>query len=78
MPKCNFNKVAKQSNFIEIALWHGCSPVYLLHIFGTPFPRNISGWLLLTFHIEKRTTVKYNSIETKQSKSYTRKLPKQT
>ena len=34
-------------NFIEITLWHGCSPVNLLHIFRTPFPRNTSGWLLL-------------------------------
>ena len=29
-----------ESNFIEIALRHGCSPVNLLHVFGTPFPRN--------------------------------------
>ena len=36
-----------QSKFIEIALRHGCSPVHLLHIFRTPFSRNISGWLLL-------------------------------
>ena len=36
-----------QSNFTEIALWHGCSPVNLLHIFRTPFPKNISEWLLL-------------------------------
>ena len=36
-----------QSNFTEIALRHGCSPVNLLHIFRTPFPRNTSGWLLL-------------------------------
>ena len=35
-----------QSNFIEIALWHGCSAVNLLHIFRTPFPRNTFGWLL--------------------------------
>ena len=35
-----------QSNFIEIALWHGCSPVNLLHIFRTPFLKNTSGWLL--------------------------------
>ena len=35
------------SNFIEIAFRHGCSPVNLLHIFRKPFPRNISGWLLL-------------------------------
>ena len=34
-------------NFIEIALWHGCSPVNSLHIFRTPFRRNTSGWLLL-------------------------------
>ena len=34
-------------NFIEIALRHGCSPVNLLHIFRTPFPKNTFGWLLL-------------------------------
>ena len=33
--------------FIEIALRHGCSPVNLLHIFRTPFPRNAFGGLLL-------------------------------
>ena len=48
MPKCDFNKVAKQSNFIENALQHGCSPVNWLHIFRTPFPRNTSGWLYLS------------------------------
>ena len=36
-----------QSNFIEIALWHGCSPVNLMHIFRTPFPNNTSGRLPL-------------------------------
>ena len=36
-------------NFIEIALWHGCSPANLLHIFRTLFSRNTSGWLLLIF-----------------------------
>ena len=35
-----------QSNFIEIALWHGCSPVNLLHIFRTAFLKNTSGRLL--------------------------------
>ena len=34
-------------NFTEIALRHGCSPVNLLHIFRTSFPRNTCGWLLL-------------------------------
>ena len=35
-----------QSNFIEITLQHGCSPVYLLHIFRILFPKNTSEWLL--------------------------------
>ena len=34
-------------NFIEITLWHGCSPVNLPHIFRTSFPKNTSGELLL-------------------------------
>ena len=45
MPKCDFNKIA--CNFIEITLTYGCSPVNLVHIFRTPFPKNTSGWLLL-------------------------------
>ena len=45
MPKYDFNKVA--SNFTEIALRHGCSPVNLLHIFRTPLTKNTSGRLLL-------------------------------
>ena len=45
MAKCDFNKVV--SNFIEIALQHGSSPVNLLHIFKKPFLGNSSGWLLL-------------------------------
>ena len=36
--------------FIEIELQHGCSSVNFLHIFGRPFPRNTSGWLLLELH----------------------------
>ena len=30
----------------EITLRYGCSPVNLLYIFRTPFPKNSSGWLL--------------------------------
>ena len=37
MPKCYLMKAA--SNFIKIAIRHGCSPVNLLHIFITPFCR---------------------------------------
>ena len=36
-------------NFIEITLWHGCSPVNLLHIFRTFFYKNTYGRLLLHF-----------------------------
>ena len=36
-----------ESNTIEIALWHGCSPVNLLHSFRTLFLKNISEGLLL-------------------------------
>ena len=41
MSKCDFK------NFIETALWHGCSPVNLLHASRTPFLKNVSGLLLL-------------------------------
>ena len=49
MLKCNFNKVAKlQSNFINIAFRHGCSPVNLLHIPRTSFYKIVVyGGLLL-------------------------------
>ena len=32
---------------IEITLWHGCSPVNLLHILKTPFLENTSRRLFL-------------------------------
>ena len=46
MPKCDFNTVVPKK-IIDIALRHECSPVNLLHIFRTPFPKNTSGRLLL-------------------------------
>ena len=46
LKKC-FLAYEMQSNFIEITLRYGCSPVNLLHIFRTPFPKSTSGWLLL-------------------------------
>ena len=36
-------------NFIEITLWHGCSPVNLLHIFRSPFSKKTSGRVLLHY-----------------------------
>ena len=55
LQRCSLEKVfwkyaanlEKNTNFTEIALRHGCSPVKLLHIFRTPFYKNISGGLLL-------------------------------
>ena len=41
MPKCDFNKVALHNH---TSAW--CSPVNLLHIFRTAFPKNTSGCLL--------------------------------
>ena len=41
MSKCDFNKVAKQSNFTEATFRHGCSPRNLKHIFRTLFTKNI-------------------------------------
>ena len=38
-----------QSNFTEIVLRYGYSPLNLLHIFSKPFIKNTSGWLLLNF-----------------------------
>ena len=38
-------------NFIEIAPRHGCSPLNLLYIFRTTFPKNTSGPLLVPLSI---------------------------
>ena len=55
-----------QSNFIEITLQHRCSPVNLLHIFWTLFPKNISGGLLL---FQKAAILEENSaIDLKENK----------
>ena len=59
-----------QSNFIEITLWHGCSPVNLLRIFRTLFSKNTFGWLLLYISITSRQNiiqvVKYFSFDKHQ------------
>ena len=56
MPKSNFNKVALLCNFIEIALRQECSPVNLLHIFRTSFPKNTSGRLLTALVVVTRSS----------------------
>ena len=55
------------SNFIEIALRHGCSPVNFLHIFRTPFPKNTSGGLLLTMFCNLNLEILYRSSHRKCS-----------
>ena len=53
MPKCDFNKVAKQRR-------HGCSPLNLLHIFRTLFLKNTSGGLLLySFMLFRSYTIRF-------------------
>ena len=44
-------RIVLQSKFIEIALRYECSPVNLLHIFGTHFLKNTSGGLLLIVYV---------------------------
>ena len=67
MPKCDFNKNAKQLYWNHT--WHGYSPVNLLHICRTPFPMNTSGRLLTSIisrFIERIFSVSsflYNIIE---------------
>ena len=62
MPKCFSIKL--QSDFIEITLRHGCSPVYLLHIFRTRATKNTSGEFFLKIDVTNMnnyssTAVKY-------------------
>ena len=71
-----------QSNFIEIALRYACSPVNLLQLFRTPFPRNTSGWLLL-HHIRyiiqnkllSKRGLRIKFCETVRNVSHSLKLP---
>ena len=54
MSKCDFNKVANHT----ITLRYGCSPVNLLHIFRTTFPKNNSEGLLLSLHVDPSVAFK--------------------
>ena len=65
------------SNFLEITLRHRYSPVNLLHIFRTPFPKNTSGrlllksasWVLYNFHQTEIETENDGLIFLKQKSS---------
>ena len=67
MPKCDFNKVA--CNFIEITLWHGCSPVNLLHIFRTPFLKSTSGRLRNLSALSQDEELHYHTYKQHETKS---------
>ena len=45
-PCWSATSIKLQSNFNEITVRHGCSPVNLLHIFRIPFLKNTSGGIL--------------------------------
>ena len=49
MLKCDFKATLLKSHF-----GMGCSPINLLHIFGIPFPKNITGQLPLILYIFNR------------------------
>ena len=51
-----------QSNFIEITLQHGCSPVNLMYIFRTSFSKNTYGEQLVEY--EKTWTRKTSNSDT--------------
>ena len=42
MLKCDFKLKSFEIEIIEITLRQGCSPINFLHIFRTPFTKNIS------------------------------------
>ena len=53
--KCDQIRSFLQSNFIEITLRHGFSPVNLLYIFRTPFSKNtLEGCLWNTINTDKK------------------------
>ena len=65
MPKCDFNKVAKQLYWNHTS--HECSPINLLYIFRTPFAKNTYGYLLLNLSAWRRSSTKLASQIIQQS-----------
>ena len=59
-------KERSSENMQQIYLRYGCFPINLLHIFGGPFLKNTSGWLLLLL-VWYTTTWKYSNSVRKKS-----------
>ena len=57
-----------KSDFIEITLRHGYSPMNLLHTFRTPFTKNTSERLLLKMKLEN-SDFTYEKYETFQNQN---------
>ena len=53
LPWCFIEIILGMGVLYWITLRHGCSPINLLHIFSTPFPKNTFGGLLLNVIIRK-------------------------
>ena len=53
-------------NFIEITFRQGCSSVDLLHIFRTPFPKNIPEGLFLSISNNIKPAVKFQPSKNKR------------
>ena len=58
-----------QINFIEITLWYVCSPVSLLHIFRSSFPKNTSRELF-SWNLSKKTPQLINEKDFSKCCSY--------
>ena len=55
-PSQSVISIKLQSNFIEIKIRHGCSPVNLLHIFKTPIPKKL---MLMQAFVKGKDSLKF-------------------
>ena len=58
-PYCSAISIKSQSDFTEIALRHGSSPVNLVHVFRILFSKNTSGGLLLNIYYRNKSLANF-------------------